>query len=337
MNIVYSSSDAYSECTGISLWSLLENNREVEDIVIYILGTDISDLNRKRLFEVANHFGRVLHIIDAKQDFIDKAKEFNLPLMRGAYNTYSRICLNKWFSSLDRVLVVDSDTLICGRIDDLWNYNLDGKLIGAVPEVAMYGNTNNIEDKDVIYCGDYYYNMGICLVNLKEWRQKGIDEYLAKCIHNDDEPYKVADQSIINKYLNQYIVRVPLKFNYYSVVHSVNYQTVNNVFCMKCIFTEKEFDEAKNDTRIIHYFGHPFERPWFKRNSAYKKGLYYNVRNRTPWKNQELSKWPRKNNWIFNLYDYISYCLLILRARNTCLYFRYVWGQKIKGLLKIRR
>jgi lipopolysaccharide biosynthesis glycosyltransferase len=337
MNIVYSSSDAYVECTGISLWSLLDNNKNEKEINIYVLSTDIRDLNQKRLQKIAHTFKREIYIIDAKQDFVDAAEKFKLPLMRGAYNTYSRICLNNWFNDLDKILVIDADTMICGPLNELWNTNLDGKLLAAVPEVAMYGLVNNIESKEIINEKPMYYNMGICLVNLKEWRNRNIDEYLSKRIQTETEPYRVADQSIINKYLNEDIVRIDLKFNYYSVVHEINYSTINKVFSAKKVFSVDEYEGAKRDIRIIHYFGHSFERPWFKWNAAYRKKDYFGVRNETPWGKEQLRKWSKSKSRIIRIYDTISFVLLSIGARDFCLKFRYYYGQKIKGIVQINR
>lgn len=337
MNIVYSSSDMYAECTGISIWSLFENNKDINELNVYILSSDISNSNENKLRAVAEKFNRKLNIIDAKQDFIDEAEKFDLPLMRGAYNTYSRICLNKWFSNLEKVLVIDSDTLICGSVKEFWDTDLEGKLIGAVPEVAMYGKFNKIEDPSILENVDTYYNMGICLVNLKEWRDKDIDLYMLKKIKEETSQFRVADQSIINKYLNPYIKRVALKYNYYSVVHDVKYSTIQRIFYKKEVFQEQEFDDAKNDARIIHYFGHQFERPWFRKNAAYRKKDYLKVRNRTPWSNEKMREWKKSGNFVIDIYDNISYFLLYCGARDICLKFRYIYGQKIKGILKMGR
>lgn len=42
MNIVYSSDENYVQHMGISIFSLLRNNMEMDEITIYILANDIS-------------------------------------------------------------------------------------------------------------------------------------------------------------------------------------------------------------------------------------------------------------------------------------------------------
>ena len=58
MDILYSSSDSYAFLTGISILSLLENNRECDAIHIYIMDNHISDINKNKLIEVVKEYRR---------------------------------------------------------------------------------------------------------------------------------------------------------------------------------------------------------------------------------------------------------------------------------------
>ena len=46
MNVVYYSSDFFSEMCGVSIESLLENNTKTDEINIYIVEDNISDINK---------------------------------------------------------------------------------------------------------------------------------------------------------------------------------------------------------------------------------------------------------------------------------------------------
>ena len=337
MNIVYSSSDAYAECTGVSMWSLFENNKHIKELNVFILDTDISEENHSKLNYVAETFNRHITFINAADDFEKGAKKLNLPLMRGSYNTYSRVLMNTWFNNLDKVFVIDSDTLVCGDVSPIWDVDMTGKLIGAVPEVAMYGKYNNLESPELLSEVPMYYNMGMCLINLEEWRKRDIDMLIFTRMVEEQPVLKIADQSVINKYLNEYIVRLNLKYNFYSVAHGVKYKTISKVFCRKKVFDKEEYNGAAQNPVIIHYFGHSFERPWFKHNAAYRKNDYYNMRMKTPWREEKLSKWNRPDSKILRVYDLLCYTLLAMGFRDGCVRFRYVYGQKIKGTLGISR
>ena len=45
MNIVYYSSDLFSEMCGVAIQSLCENNKDADDINIYVVEDNISDEN----------------------------------------------------------------------------------------------------------------------------------------------------------------------------------------------------------------------------------------------------------------------------------------------------
>ena len=63
MEILYSSSDSYASLTGISILSLLENNKACEEINIYIMNNAISVENKNRLSEVVHRYGRKLSFV----------------------------------------------------------------------------------------------------------------------------------------------------------------------------------------------------------------------------------------------------------------------------------
>lgn len=336
MEIVYSSSDAYASCTGVSLLSLYEHNKDIEILNVHILSTDITSENKAKLCSVAEKYGRKLDIINAKQDFIDEAERLNLKLLRGAYNTYSRVVLNHWFSALDKIMVVDSDTMVCGSLKPAWDLDLTDYALAAVPELAMYTKKIRFEDPELLKDLDTYFNMGICVVNLKKWRDDNYDQLIYNSIKRDHPVFRIADQSIINKYLKGKIARLPLQFNYYTPIHNVCYKTLCEVFPRKKIFEFDEFEYASKNPVIIHYFGHSYERPWFKHSVALRQTEYRHFRANSPWKNEPYSLW-RKGSFVYNFYDIICYCLLKLHMNTACLKFRYIWGQKIQVLLGTHR
>ncbi len=332
MNIVYSSSDYYSECTGISLYSLYENNKKNE-VDAYILSSGISEVNKKKLHDVADKFGRKLTIIEADEGFKEAAKKYDFERMRGSYNTYARIILNKWLSFLDKVIVIDSDSIVCDNLQEMWDTDIEDYFYAAVPEVSMYGKYNYFEDQDIIWEHPIYYNAGICIVNLKKWREENIDDYLIEKVKNDGKSYLNSEQSIMNKFLGDKIKRIPLKYNFYTTFHFADFSTVERIFYKKKLIDKEEYLQAKNKPAIIHYCGFSYERPWFKKSVAYKKKEYLETRQKTGWGDTQLKKWSNRESKFKNIYDIICYLLIKIHAFNLCLRFRLVFAQKMKGFL----
>ena len=337
VHVAYSSSDYYSQCTGISILSLLENNKDINELQLYVLDTDISNENKEKIIEIVKSYKRTINFIPAQEQFDKNVDKLKLSYMRGAYSTYARVMLNAWFSFLDKILLIDSDTLVSGSIKELWETDLSGKLLAAVPEIAVYAKDSLFENRDIVDGCNYYYNMGIVLCNLKQWRNEGIDTFLISKVQEYDKDFYLVDQSILNYALNNRIERLHLRYNYYTSVHSLSYKTIEKTFSLKRIFSESEFLEARKNPAIIHFVGQPFERPWHKRSISPYKLLYQEYRNKSPWVGESLMPTPAHKNFIFRIYDYSIYIMLKCRIYNFTQWYRYIFGQRVKKILKQKR
>lgn len=58
VNIAYSFDDNYAQHAGCSLISLLENNKDIEEIDIYIIDAKIGKENKTKIIHIANKYGR---------------------------------------------------------------------------------------------------------------------------------------------------------------------------------------------------------------------------------------------------------------------------------------
>jgi len=234
---------------------------------------------------------------------------------------------------LERVLLIDSDTLVVNSIQELWETDLENKLVAAVPEVAVYTKGSTYEDHHILERCDFYYNMGIALFNLKEWRHQNIDELIRTRIRNYGKTFFIADQSILNFTINDKMKRIHLKNNFYTAVHGISYKTLQSVFSEKEVFTKQEFQDAKDDPIILHFVGHPFERPWYSKSASPYKKLYLEYRSKSPWASIDPMINPMAKNLIFRIYDNAAYLLSRLRLYDLNHWFRYRLGQRIKKLM----
>jgi len=337
VNVVYSSSDYYAQCTGVSMLSLLENNREVANIQIFIVDSDISSENRQKLTSIADKYKREISFLQVRDYFPENLDELGITLSRGSYNTYARVFMNRLFGSLDKALLIDSDTLVINSIRELWETDLTDMLIAAVPEVAVYAKGSTYEDHSIVESSINYYNMGIALFNLKEWRHQNVDELITTRIKNYGKNFFIADQSILNFTINDKIKRIHLKNNFYTAVHGISYRTLQRVFSEKTVFTRQEFLEAKDKPVVLHFVGHPFERPWYSKSASPYKRLYLEYRSESPWANLTPMMNPKAKNPIFGVYDNAAYLLSRLRLYDLNHWFRYRLGQRMKELLHQNR
>ena len=93
MNVMYLSDNNYAIYMGVSICSLFENNKMLDEINVYIIDDNISSDNKKRLEELAERYGRNIYFMDCKVG-IDKLQKLGAPKYRGSYTTYLKIKKN---------------------------------------------------------------------------------------------------------------------------------------------------------------------------------------------------------------------------------------------------
>lgn len=327
MNIAYSSSEYYFQPTYVSIYSLLKNSSEKHSV--FLLSSDLSSASKDALEKLVVGFGSNIKIIDVGEMLATIASKFNLPVMRGSYSTYARILLADILSNLDEVLLIDSDTLVVGEIVEI-KKNLSGNFVMLACRDYVISNKYSRHEDNYLSESEYF-NMGILYVNLKKWRENKISEYLEKNIDSEIE-FKTADQSIVNRYLKNYIGNLDMKFNFYTYFHYgfsyEYYKSQNN----RTNFVEKDkfLDFSKNPI-IIHFIGTWYERPWYRNNISSYKDLYLSY-----WKYcfsvEDLFPKPKisLNN---NLYDTVSQFIFKHFGIKLYYLFKYRLIQLIKEVL----
>ena len=56
--IVYASDDNFAEILGISVISLFENNKDMQEIIVYILDSGISIVNKEKIESIFKEYNR---------------------------------------------------------------------------------------------------------------------------------------------------------------------------------------------------------------------------------------------------------------------------------------
>ena len=111
MNVVYASNDGYARHLGTSLYSLLDKNRDFEEIAVYVLTLGLSDENQERLREIAEYFGRRLFFLNLD----DLRERIGYEVDTGGFDIsiMLRLVMGDILpETLERVLYLDCDTVV---------------------------------------------------------------------------------------------------------------------------------------------------------------------------------------------------------------------------------
>ncbi len=260
INIIYQFNEKYVPFAGVSMTSLLINNKGAK-VNIYALAEDISENSRGKLSKAVSDLGGNIIFPDTKP-LIGRFKELGLIPYRGAYSVYLRIFFNELLpEDAKRVIYIDSDTIVDGSLEELVNYDLGGKALGMVLE--------SITDDYKLMIGmdkpDEYFNSGVILFDTDKWRDGKYSDRIVEHINNAGRAY-VGDQDYLNIVCKGKICRLPLNYNFQPLHARYSTKQYFKCFGQPPYYSESEVMDAMAHPVIYHTYRWLGDFPWHKGN-----------------------------------------------------------------------
>lgn len=287
MNVVYHSSDLFSPVLATSMISLMENNRAFDSINFYIFENRISDENKLRLTEMVESYGRRIVFIPLPD--VNAEQHLGLKMIKENwhFDSYIRMFLDIYLpGELERVLYLDSDTLVVDDLSDLWS--LDLKCAPA----AISVNCQSKEYYKLFQMSDssIYCNSGVVLIDLKEWKRRNIDEKVREIVKANHGYVFFMEQSVLSMVLQDEAALLPARYNALSEIMNLTYDEIMTLRRPNWYYAKEEIDAARMHPAIIHMTNSFLitNRCWFENTNHPAKDLYRTYYAMTPWKDQPL-------------------------------------------------
>ncbi len=295
MNVVYSSSDSFSPVAGVSILSLLYNNKDAEQINIYMIDNNISKENKQRFSQMVANYGR--HIVFIPKPDLNKQAGIEIEVGRWNISTFFRLFLCTILpKDVDRCLYLDCDTVIQHSLKELWEMDLGDKIVGAVDDCR----SDRYKTELGLTTDSTYTNNGVLLIDLKSWRKMDVEKDFFEFIvaHNGNITY--VDQGVLNGVLaKKNLVKViHTKYDAMTIFFDFNYKDLLKVRKPEHHLSEQEYTEAITDPYIIHYTACFLSgtRPWNKKNNHPFRSDYLKYKEMSPWKDTPLT--PDDRNFL---------------------------------------
>lgn len=284
MDIVYVANEKYAKYLGISMYSLLENNKSSTDINIHVFSTGICEESKKKLELIAKRFKRNIKLYDLEN--LKDRFSYAVDTTRFDISTMGRLFIGDVLGAdIKRVIYLDCDTIIRKDISKLWYTELFDKAVGAVMEPTIYKRAKlNIGlEHDAPY-----YNAGVLLIDMEKWRAKNFTQIIIDYFESIKDKSLFNDQDAINGALKWQIMPISPIYNFFTNYKYRRYEDLIKIMPEYRYISKDEFICIKNDPAIIHFAGD--ERPWYRGNKNYYKKVYEKYRRKTVWKNESPEK-----------------------------------------------
>lgn len=183
--------------------------------------------------------------------------------------TYFRLMLGSVLpSEIDKLIFIDSDTLVLHDIADLWKMDLCGSVLAAVEETGV-GTAHRTALG--LAPGDSYFNAGVLLLSLRQWREMNFEARCLQIISEYSNRLRFWDQDVLNVCLRGKWKRLDPRWN---VLTSV-FHTSRNA---------STIDSAIADPAIVHFSGAGSCKPWLANCEHPFKLSYLDYKSKAKWK-----------------------------------------------------
>lgn len=288
MDILYSSSDSYAFLTGISLLSLLENNKKCQEINIYIMDNAISKENKEKLIQVAEKYFRKLSFVPMPD--MEEMTGQTIDTRRWNISTFGRLYMASVLpETVHKVLNIDCDTIIVDSIESLWNIDLTGKVFGGMLECMNDRYRRNIGMKN----GEYYLNGGIVFMNCDEVRENGYEQKFTAYIQKYGSSLAYLDQDVLNGVVEaEKKAKLPMRYNVLSIYFYATYEQMIKIRRSKDFYSATEFEKATKNPGLVHFTTCFLDgvRPWIEGNQHPYLQKFLDYKAMSPWKNVPIQK-----------------------------------------------
>jgi lipopolysaccharide biosynthesis glycosyltransferase len=198
MNIVFCVDRSVLPGLHVAAYSLLERISPVVAQTRFFIFSDALDdadiaLLRKSLASLNKPFALELRRVDA-------ALFASFPSLNDSLAAYYRLVVPQ-ILDVERFLYVDADTLCDADVNELQSLDMGKSPAGLVPEAPLAGAVDRfVADQLGNSPVEPYFNSGVILVNVAEWRRQRVTELAMEYITMHRPPFH--DQSALNVVLH---------------------------------------------------------------------------------------------------------------------------------------
>lgn len=265
-NFLYTTDNNYFMHMLTSIYSLLENNKDIY-LNIHIIEDNLDEINKTRLFKLEELYNNIkinIYSIKLIEDIMNK---FSIPKWRDTNIANARLFANEIIKDVDTILYLDCDTLVVNPISEIFKYSKANPISGT-KEICIPEHINNKLQN--------YYNSGILLFNYNQWENEKCIDKIYKTIKNNPIDFIYPDQDLLNFSIEN-IGTLDISYNLYPLLSVINnYPFLARHFYEKkhSFYSYEEVEKAIMNPHIYHNLCYQTIRPWEKNNIHPYTALY---------------------------------------------------------------
>ncbi len=265
VNIVFASDNNYAQHAAVAMVSILAHTTVPQRVAFYLLDDGIEKSVREKMYATVDRWGASLIFVNVD------ATVFSEWFISGQLSrtSYFRLEMAKLLPvSVAKVIYLDCDLLVRDDICQLWDIDLQGNPLAAVPDYGIMASSKDWRRKQQtlgMHPEDMYFNAGVLVVDLQQWREHNYGEQVERLA--SEHNYQHHDQDALNQLFYKQWRVLPLRWNVIPPIWNMLLKVL-----LRGRFRRPAL-AARRDIAILHYAGG--YKPWeYEEYQAFNSDYY---------------------------------------------------------------
>ena len=269
MHLACGANHAYLPHSAAMLHSVLADGGVGDVHVHYLKGADVTPDDEARLGGMVRRLGGEISFLEVTDPRASALPTTDLYPV----NHWYRVFLPDLLSGLEKVLYLDSDTVVLDSLAPLWETDLEGHYLAAVTNVLQADHFHRPAELGMAEPG-LYFNSGVMLLNLAEMRRGGVTDRIIEWAEANPR-LDWPEQDAMNVAMAERRLGLHPRWN---CMHSVlRFPWAAHAFGYEAI------EEARDKPAIRHFEGPLMNKPWHILSEPQMSEPYFAHRRQTPW------------------------------------------------------
>lgn len=258
MHFLYACNEGFSDVLKTSVESLLELHGH-RRITVHVVGEGLSDQTCSEISAMFESSSQTVVFVPMPNygellgGFIDPK--------RFSYSAFSRLFVDDLVGhDVERVIYLDCDTIVTAPLDDLWDFELNGAVIGAVDDCRNWRYLRNLG----LPSSATYINSGVLLIDVIKFREESWQKEFREGMVAYNGLLEFPDNDLICMLMQDRLAVLPPKYNMISPARFCSYRELSWLRRPHDYYDLAEIEDAVRAPSVVHYttFFGVRGRPW---------------------------------------------------------------------------
>jgi lipopolysaccharide biosynthesis glycosyltransferase len=297
--VVCAADNLYAMPLAVAARSALENLDQQWQMLLFVIDGGISYTNKQKIIESLDSKRCRVQFVSKPDSLLGDVQVLRYFETENGFKEQTYITRTAYYrllipellpDDLDKAIYLDCDLVVQGDLSQMWQADIGDHYLLAVQDlwtpIAKHGLLNH-EELDLPLDAKYF-NSGILLLNLKQWRADNVSTQLIHYLHEKRDRIRFHDQDVLNAVLAGRWGELNFRWNLTPGIHNVYWQKSASPV------EQEALSQAIRNPGIIHYA--MVSKPWTTRYTGFDYSLgfdplFFLYLNKTAWSGWRLTPW----------------------------------------------